>query len=124
MTTTPAVHPGAILRAQFMEPQGLSASGLAIRLHVPAPRVNDIVRERRSVTADTALRLSRYFGLSDEFWIGLQADIRVAGRGRGIIGAKAGERPAKGGFVKARGGGDIVDAQFDIVETGLHAADQ
>ena len=56
MTTKTAVHPGEILRTQFMSRHGLSASALAIRLHVPAPRVNDIVRERRAVTADTALR--------------------------------------------------------------------
>ena len=73
MTTTPAVHPGAILRAQFMEPQGLSASGLAIRLHVPAPRVNDIVRERRGISPDSALRLARYFGGDAASWLALQA---------------------------------------------------
>ena len=80
MTTIPAVHPGAILRAQFMEPQGLSASGLAIRLHVPAPRVNDIVRERRGISHDSALRLARYFGTSPQYWMDLQTayDLRVA----------------------------------------------
>lgn len=80
MTTTPAVHPGAILRAQFMEPQGLSASGLAIRLHVPAPRVNDIVRERRGISPDSALRLARYFGTAPQYWMDLQTayDLRVA----------------------------------------------
>ena len=80
MTTIPAVHPGAILRAQFMEPQGLSASGLAIRLHVPAPRVNDIVRERRGISPDSALRLARYFGTSPQYWMDLQTayDLRVA----------------------------------------------
>ncbi|MFZ2297435.1 MAG: addiction module antidote protein, HigA family [Burkholderiales bacterium RIFCSPLOWO2_12_FULL_64_99] len=80
MTTTPAVHPGAILRAQFMEPHGLSASGLAIRLHVPAPRVNDIVRERRGISPDSALRLARYFGTAPQYWMDLQTayDLRVA----------------------------------------------
>ena len=68
------IHPGEILREEFLLPMGISPHALAMALHVPAPRINDIVRERRSVTADTALRLSRYFGLSDEFWIGLQAD--------------------------------------------------
>jgi addiction module HigA family antidote len=52
----------------------LSAHALAMALHVPAPRINDIVRERRTVTADTALRLARYFGTSAEFWLGLQSD--------------------------------------------------
>lgn len=80
MTTTPAVHPGAILRTQFMEPHGLSASGLAIRLHVPAPRVNDIVRERRGISPDSALRLARYFGTAPQYWMDLQTayDLRVA----------------------------------------------
>ena len=68
------IHPGEILREEFMVPLGLSANALAIALRVPAPRVNDIVRERRAVSADSALRLARYFGTSAEFWLGLQAD--------------------------------------------------
>lgn len=68
------IHPGEILREEFMVPLGLSAHALAMALRVPAPRINDIVRERRAVTADTALRLARYFGTSAEFWLGLQSD--------------------------------------------------
>jgi antitoxin HigA-1 len=68
------IHPGEILREEFMIPLGLSANALAIALRVPAPRINDIARERRTISADTALRLARYFGSSAEFWIGLQAD--------------------------------------------------
>ncbi|MBK6401670.1 MAG: HigA family addiction module antidote protein [Rhodocyclaceae bacterium] len=68
------IHPGEILREEFLVPMNLSANALAIALGVPAPRINDVVRERRGVTADTALRLSRYFGTSAEFWMGLQAD--------------------------------------------------
>ncbi len=68
------IHPGEILREEFMVPLGLSAHALAMALRVPAPRINDIVRERRTVTADTALRLARYFGTSAEFWLGLQSD--------------------------------------------------
>lgn len=68
------VHPGEILREEFIKPLGLSSNALAIDLHVPAPRINEIVRERRSITADTALRLARYFGTSPEFWMGLQDD--------------------------------------------------
>ncbi len=68
------IHPGEILREEFMVPMGLSANALAIALRVPAPRINDIARERRAVSADTALRLSRYFGTSAEFWLGLQSD--------------------------------------------------
>ena len=68
------IHPGEILREEFLVPLHLSANALAIALGVPAPRINDIARERRGVTADTALRLERYFGTSAEFWMGLQAD--------------------------------------------------
>ena len=65
-------HPGEVLREEFMKPLGLSAKALSLALRVPVTRVNDIARERRSVTADTALRLSRYFGTSAEFWLNLQ----------------------------------------------------
>ena len=68
------VHPGEILREEFLKPLNLSANALAIDLHVPAPRINDIVREKRGITADTALRLARYFGTGAEFWLGLQDD--------------------------------------------------
>jgi addiction module HigA family antidote len=72
------IHPGEVLREEFMIPLGISANALAIALRVPAPRINDIVRERRGVTADTALRLSTYFGTSVEFWTGLQAGYDTA----------------------------------------------
>ncbi len=68
------IHPGEILREEFMIPRGLSANALAIALRVPATRINDIARERRAISADTALRLARYFGNSAEFWLGLQSD--------------------------------------------------
>ena len=68
------LHPGEILREEFMTPLGLSASAVAIALQVPAPRINDIVRERRGISADTAVRLARFFGMRAEFWLGLQAD--------------------------------------------------
>ncbi|MGA7983431.1 MAG: HigA family addiction module antitoxin, partial [Chromatiaceae bacterium] len=67
------IHPGEILREEFLVPLGLSASALALELKVPAPRINDIARERRAITPDTALRLSRYFGTSPEFWMDLQS---------------------------------------------------
>ena len=69
----PLAHPGAILRMDFLEPMGLSVYALANALKVPRSRVNDIVLGRRAVTADTALRLARYFGTSPEFWVNLQA---------------------------------------------------
>jgi addiction module HigA family antidote len=74
------VHPGEILREDFLAEMGMSANALAKALHVPAPRVNDIVRERRGVSADTALRLARYFGSTPQFWLNLQSayDLRCA----------------------------------------------
>jgi len=73
------IHPGEVLREEFLIPLGMTAHALAMALQVPAPRIGDIVRERRTVTADTALRLAKYFGTSVEFWTGLQADYEVAG---------------------------------------------
>ena len=75
-----AIHPGEILREEFMKPMGLSSYRLAKELRLPIPRVNEIVREERSVTADTALRLARYFGTSAQVWMNLQAeyDLRQA----------------------------------------------
>ncbi len=66
------IHPGEILREEFLIPLGMSAHALALELRVPAPRINDIVRERRAVTPDTALRLARYFGTTPQFWMNLQ----------------------------------------------------
>jgi len=71
------IHPGEILREEFLIPMHLSAHAPAMAIGVPAPRINDIVRERRAVTADTALRLGRYFGTSAEFWMGLQTDYEL-----------------------------------------------
>ena len=74
------VHPGEILREDYLLPLGMSANALAKALNVPAPRINDIVRERRGITADTAMRLARYFGGDARSWLNLQAayDLRVA----------------------------------------------
>ncbi|MGO9339345.1 MAG: HigA family addiction module antitoxin [Terracidiphilus sp.] len=69
-----SIHPGEILKTEFMEPLGLSSYRLAKELHVSAPRINDLVRGKRSITADTAMRLSRYFGTSPQLWLGLQMD--------------------------------------------------
>lgn len=68
------IHPGEILREEFMLPRGLSQNALARALNVPPRRINEIVMEKRSITADTALRLARFFGTSAEMWAGLQAD--------------------------------------------------
>lgn len=67
------IHPGEILREEFLAPLGMSANALAMDLHVPAPRINDVVRERRAVSPDTALRLARYFGTTAQFWLNLQS---------------------------------------------------
>jgi|SRR5919112_1262557 addiction module HigA family antidote len=74
------IHPGEVLREEFLEPLGLSANALATALRVPAPRVNDIIRERRAITPDTALRLARYFGTTPQFWLNLQTsyDLKIA----------------------------------------------
>jgi antitoxin HigA-1 len=69
-----AIHPGEILKEEFMEPLGLTSYRLAKELHVSAPRMNDIVRGKRAVTADTAIRLGIYFGLPAQFWMNLQTD--------------------------------------------------
>ena len=70
----PPIHPGEILREEFMRPRDLSQNALARALNVPPRRINEIVLEKRGITADTALRLARYFGTSAELWTGLQAD--------------------------------------------------
>lgn len=76
----PPIHPGETLREDFLKPLGLSANRLALELRVPVTRVNDVVRGRRTITADTALRLARYFGTTPQFWMNLQAnyDLEVA----------------------------------------------
>ena len=69
----PPIHPGEILREEFLSPLGISAHQLALALRVPATRINDIVNGKRGITADTALRLSRYFGTTPRFWMNMQA---------------------------------------------------
>ena len=74
------MHPGEILREDFLSPLGLSANALSRALHVPAPRINDIVRKHRGVSADTAMRLACYFGGDARAWLDLQTayDLRLA----------------------------------------------
>jgi addiction module HigA family antidote len=69
----PPVHPGEILLEEFLEPLGMSAYQLAKNIGVPPPRAYSIVRGKRAISADTALRLARYFGTSPEFWLNLQS---------------------------------------------------
>lgn len=81
-----AIHPGEILQTEFMQPFGLTAYRLAKELRVPAPRVNDVVRGKRAISADTALRLGIYFGLPAQFWLNLQNDydLRLAAKATGL----------------------------------------
>ena len=81
------VHPGEILREEFLKPLDMSVYGLAKRLHVPAPRINDIVLQRRGISADTAARLARFFGTTEQFWLELQNAYDV----RGVLGKRRAE---------------------------------
>lgn len=67
------IHPGEILRNEFLRPMNLSVYRVAKAIRVPAPRVNDIVLRKRGISADTAVRLAKFFGTSEQFWLGLQA---------------------------------------------------
>src|ERR1700734_3530431 len=89
MTKVFAMHPGEIFREEFMKPAGLTSYRLAKDLCVPLPRIHDVVRGNRNITADTAIRLGIYFGLPAQFWLNLQNDydLRIAagsGVGKGI----------------------------------------
>ena len=66
------IHPGEILREEYLVPLGMSANALSIALRVPAPRINEVVRERRGISTDTALRLARFFNTTPQFWLNLQ----------------------------------------------------
>lgn len=84
------VHPGEVLRFEFLEELGLSQNRLARELAVPPRRINEIVLGKRSITADTALRLARYFGTSERFWLGLQMDYDLE-EARGRLGERLDE---------------------------------
>ncbi len=81
------IHPGEVLLADFLEPLGLSQYRLAQDITVPARRVNEIVHGKRAISADTALRLARYFGTSDRFWLNLQARFDLEQQ-RDLLGAR------------------------------------
>ncbi len=80
----PNPHPGEILLEEFLKPMGLSQNGVARAIHVPPRRINELVLGKRAVTADTDLRLARYFGMSEGFFLGLQADYDLMERRRQI----------------------------------------
>ena len=79
------IHPGEILREEYLRPLDMTPNALSIHLRVPASRINELVRERRAVTVDTALRLARYFNTTAQFWLNLQIsyDLMVAERALG-----------------------------------------
>ena len=74
MNKLPNIHPGEILMEEFLDPMGISQNRLARAMGVPPRRINEIVHGKRAVTADTALRLARALGTTEQFWMGLQAD--------------------------------------------------
>jgi addiction module HigA family antidote len=71
------IHPGEILREEYLKPLEMSVNALSKALHVPTTRMNEIVRENRGITADTAMRLARYFGTSERFWLNLQTEYEL-----------------------------------------------
>jgi addiction module HigA family antidote len=71
------IHPGEVLSEEFLKPMGLSQNRLALALGVPARRINEIILGKRGISADTALRLSAYFGNSADFWLGIQMDYEL-----------------------------------------------
>jgi addiction module HigA family antidote len=83
--TLPPIHPGEILREEYMSPLDLSSNQLARDLYVPVTRISEIVNERRGITADTALRLARYFRTTAEYWMNLQKlyELEIAARAAG-----------------------------------------
>ena len=83
----PPIHPGEILKTEFLEPLGLSINALSRAIGVPRTRLNDIVLSRRGITADTALRLARYFGVGARFWMNLQSHYELE-----VAEATSGER--------------------------------
>ncbi len=74
------IHPGEIIKEEYLEPLNMSANALAVALRVPAPRINDVIRQKRGLSIDTALRLARYFSTTPQFWMNLQIsyDLKMA----------------------------------------------
>jgi antitoxin HigA-1 len=91
------IHPGEVLGEEFLAPLGMSANALATALHVPANRITMLVAEKRAITADTALRLSRCLGTSPEFWLDLQKayELRVAEQSTGLAADLKAIRPIR-----------------------------
>ncbi len=95
----PPIHPGEILREEFIAPKAVSINALARELSVPPGRISQIVRGRRAVTADTALRLGRYCGLSPRFWLNLLQRGRPAARRAHLLARRGAPHPARRGVI-------------------------
>ena len=82
MNNMRAIHPGEIIKEEYLEPLNMSANALAVALRVPAPRINDVIRQKRGISIDTALRLAVYFNTTAQFWMNLQIsyDLKIAKR--------------------------------------------
>ncbi len=93
MRTVPYPHPGEILLVEFLKPMGITQYRLAKEIGVPQRRIGEIVAGKRAVTVDTGLRLSRFFGMSDGFWTGLQTDFDAAQTKDALADVLAGIRP-------------------------------
>jgi antitoxin HigA-1 len=80
MNNMRAIHPGEIIKEEYLKPLNMSANALAVALRIPAPRINDVIRQKRGVSIDTALRLARYFNTTAQFWMNLQIsyDLKIA----------------------------------------------
>lgn len=100
----PPIHPGEVLREEFLVPLALSANALARAIHVPANRIGQIIAEKRAITADTALRLAKYFGTTAEFWLTMQKvyELRAAEESRTLRAQLRGIRPASRSRAKSR----------------------
>jgi addiction module HigA family antidote len=84
MARLPNIHPGEVLLEEFLKPMGISQNKIARDIGVPPRRINEIVQGKRAVTADTALRLAKYFDMSESFWMGLQADYDLENVRKGL----------------------------------------
>ena len=91
----PAIHPGAILREEFMQPMRLSANALAHKLQVTAARINEIAREKRGISADSAWRLAQAFGTTAQFWLNLQNDYDLKRAKQSLLANKVQIQPIK-----------------------------
>ena len=96
------IHPGEVLLEEFLEPKGISQNALARATNVPPRRINEIVLGKRALTADTALRLAAFFGTSEGFWLGLQADYDLEEARRGITRELARVEQVRAGYVVER----------------------